>query len=105
MDLLDVSQVTTFESMFEGSAFDQDISAWDFSSATSLANMLNYCSMSTANYDALLTSLDAQAASLTPGLVLGVQNLTYTAAGAGGTARTNLGGAPAFMTFVGDSGV
>jgi len=101
-----VGPATNFSNMFSNSSsFNQDLTGWDLTSATNLTTMLNNCGMSTANYDAFLVNLETQEASLTVGLALGAQGLTYTTAGAGGTARTSLAAAPALMTFTGDSGV
>jgi surface protein len=101
-----VASATNMSNMFGGaSAFDQDLTGWNVGSVTNMATMLDNSGMSTANYDLFLINLDTQSASLTVGLALGAQSLTYTTAGAGGTARTNLTGAPALMSFVGDSGV
>jgi surface protein len=101
-----VASATNLSNMFGGaSAFDQDLTGWLIPNATNLATMLDNCGMSTANYDAFLIMLEAQEASINSGLTLGAQSLTYTSAGAGGTARTGLLGSPALMSFVGDSGV
>lgn len=94
---------TSFANMLSGcSAFDQDLTGMDFGSATNLTTMLDNCGMSTANYDLFLINLDGQ--TINSGLTLGAQSLTYTLAGAGGTARTNLVNNDS-MSFVGDSGV
>lgn len=101
-----VASVTSMANMFSScSAFDQDLTGWLIPNVTNLTTMLDNCGMSTANYDLFLVNLNSQAGSLTVGLTLGAQSLTYTTAGAGGTARTALLGAPALMSFVGDSGV
>ncbi|WP_299899388.1 BspA family leucine-rich repeat surface protein [uncultured Aquimarina sp.] len=51
----DVSEATTFGFMFVGAtAFDQDLSAWDISSAQTMESMLQFTSMSEENYDKTL---------------------------------------------------
>jgi surface protein len=53
----DVSNVTDMRSMFGGAtAFNQDISDWDVSNVTDMGGMFFYATLSTENYDALLTS-------------------------------------------------
>ena len=100
-----VGTCTNFSNMFSGATSFNQYLPWDFSSATNLNTMLDNCGMSTANFDSFLVNLNSQAADLTVGLNLGAQGLTYTSAGAGGTALTALMGAPAFMTFTGVTGV
>jgi hypothetical protein len=59
----DVSSVRDMRSMFQGSAYDQDLSAWDVSSVTHMSGMFQDVTLSTANYDALLIAwaqLDVQ---------------------------------------------
>jgi len=100
----DVASVTSMANMFSScDDFDQDLTGWNLGSVTNLTTMLDNCGMSTANYDLFLINLDGQ--TINSGLTLGAQSLTYTTAGAGGTARTSLVGAPALMTFIGDSGI
>ena len=51
----DVSEVTNFGFMFIGAtAFDQDLSAWDISSARTMESMIRFTSMSEENYDKTL---------------------------------------------------
>lgn len=101
-----VAAATSFNYMFgNASSFNQDLTGLDFGSATNLTTMLDNCGMNTANYDAFLVNMNSQAATINSGLTLGAQGRTYTIGGAGETARTTLGGSPALMSFVGDSGV
>ena len=69
------------------SAFDKDISGWDFNGVTSVAGFCGAGSMSQANYDLLLVSLDAQ--TLTSGLTLDMGTTQYSA-GAPATARASI---------------
>jgi len=74
-------------------AFNQDISSWDFTGlnfTTGLFDFLNNTAMSVANYDALLISLNNQAASMPSGMNFGAAGLDYTRGGAAEAARTNL---------------
>lgn len=58
----DTSKVTNMASMFSGcDVFDQDLGTWDITSLTDAASMLSLVSLSTANYDSLLTGWEAQA--------------------------------------------
>ena len=53
----DVSSVTNMRAMFSlASAFNQNISGWNVSSVTTMRDMFNNATLSTANYDALLSS-------------------------------------------------
>ncbi|WP_271785161.1 BspA family leucine-rich repeat surface protein [Aquimarina algiphila] len=58
-----VSNATNFEFMFVGAtAFDQDLSQWDISSARTMESMIRFTSMSEENYDKTLigwATLDA----------------------------------------------
>ncbi len=69
-------------------AFDQDLGAWDVTGLTDASNFLAGSTLSTANYDALLVGWEGKAVQ--NGVVLSGGNSTYTAAGAGGTARAAL---------------
>ena len=96
-----VASVTNMSNMFGNtSSFDQDLTGWNVGSCTNMSTMFNNSGMSQANYDAYLINCDGQ--TVKPNVTLGAQNISYTAAGAGGTARTNLAGAPDLWTFVGD---
>lgn len=103
-----VPKVTTFASMFlNATAFNQDLGAWDVTitprASLTMTNMLNTCGMNTANYDSTLVGWHAQAPIAS--VVLGASGRTYTAAGAGGTARAALVAAPYNWTITGDTGV
>jgi len=103
-----VPKVTTFASMFVGAtAFNQDLGAWDVTitprASLTMTNMLNTCGMNTANYDSTLVGWHAQGPIAS--VALGASGRTYTAAGAGGTARAALVAAPYNWTITGDSGV
>jgi hypothetical protein len=70
--------VTDMSNMFHGdSAFNQDISAWNVGSLSNADHMFNGAKLSTANYDALLKSWDAQL--LHNGVVFDGGNSTYCA--------------------------
>jgi surface protein len=103
-----VPKVTTFASMFlNANAFNQDLGAWDVTitprASLTMTGMLSTCGMNTANYDATLVAWVAQVPISS--VVLGASGRTYTAAGAGGTARAALVAAPYNWTITGDSGV
>jgi hypothetical protein len=84
----DTSSVQNFSAFLEEcSAFDQDLSGLDFSSATDCTFFLNNAGLSTANYDALLISLDAQ--TLQSGVTFNAGNSFYSPGGAT-TARSNV---------------
>jgi surface protein len=100
----DVSNVTTMKNMFVNSLqFDQDLSSWDVSNVTDMSDMFDGTNISTSNYDSLLVGWDSLP-SLQNGVTFGVNGLTYTSAGAGGTARSNIISNYSW-NFVGDSGV
>jgi hypothetical protein len=110
-DSWDVSTVTNMNQMFDTSlAFNQSIGGFDILSRVgrttiSMTRILFAGTMNTANYDATLIGWDAQIASTIANCgTVGVNGRTYTSAGAGGTARTNLI-ATGLMAFSGDSGV
>jgi len=100
----DVSSVNSMNNMFVNSPlFNQDLGGWDVSNVTGMTNMLNGTNIDTANYDNLLIGWDSLP-SLQNGVTFGVNGLTYTSAGAGGTARSNIISSYSW-SFVGDSGV
>ncbi len=91
---------TNMSNMFGGaSSYDQDMSAWLIPNANNLQTMLDNSGLSQANYDKFLIACDGQ--PVQSGNTLGAQGLTYTAAGAGGTARTSLATTD-LWTFLGD---
>jgi hypothetical protein len=84
----DTSSVTLMSSMFLYSpAFDQDLSGFNISSLTNAASMFLYSGFSTANYDLLLVSWQAQAHN--NGVSFSAGNAKYNA-GAPATAKAGL---------------
>gem|GEM_PF-1427148 len=84
----DVSSVTDMYFMFYFAvSFDQDISSWDVSSVTNMTWMFYNATLSTANYDALLTGWDAL--ELQNNVSFHGGNSMYNA-GAAATARANI---------------
>lgn len=85
----DVSGCSNFGSTFANAvAFDQDIGAWDITGLTAATSMFSGVTLSTANYNALLTGWEAQL-ELT-GVTFHGGNSTHS--GAGTTARGVLTG-------------
>lgn len=85
----DTSNVDDMISAFNGAtAFNQDISSFDVGLVEDMSSMLDGSGLSTANYDLFLISCDAQ--TVLSNVPLGAGGLTYTGAGAGGTARASL---------------
>lgn len=83
-----VSSVTNMNSMFyDATAFDQDISAWQIGAVTDMSDMFNGVTLSTANYDAILTGWATQIVQ--NGVVFHGGNSQYSA-GAAATARQSL---------------
>lgn len=83
----DVSSLANAAGMLRGTPFDQDIGAWPITSMTNAASMLLGTTLSTANYNSLLTGWEAQAVQNNVSFHGG--NATYSA-GAPATARANL---------------
>ncbi|MGX5174215.1 BspA family leucine-rich repeat surface protein [Aliikangiella sp. IMCC44653] len=96
----DVSAVTDMSSMFyNAGAFNQDLSNWDVSAVNDMTNMFANVTLSTANYDALLSSWSVQ--SLQNNVVFNAGNSTYSAFSQG--ARDTLTGT--YSWTVTDGGV
>ena len=75
----DVSNVTDMTSMFsDAAAFNQDIGGWDVSKVTSMSSMFYGATLSTENYDALLTGWSALP-SLQPDVPFHAGNSNYCA--------------------------
>lgn len=98
-----VSKVTNFRGMLRGknsftkNAFNQDLSSWTPVAGTNFIDMLDYSSLSVANYDALLISWAAQ--TLQSGENLGAEGLKYCA---GASARQSLISSQSW-SFTGDA--
>lgn len=82
-----VSGVQNMNNMFQYSVFDQDLSDWEVTSLESAEEMAISGTLSTANYNALLTSWAAQNVQM--GVPLGVGSTQYSP-GAATTGRTSL---------------
>lgn len=86
----DVSNVTDMNSMFRSaSAFNQDIGGWNVRLVTDMTSMFLAATLSTANYNALLTGWEGQSPNLQNGVSFHGGNSKYSA-GAPATARANL---------------
>lgn len=84
-----VSKVTNMANMFRfAGAFNQDIGGWNVSSVLFMTDMFNGVTLSTANYDALLTGWSGR--SVQPNVNFHGGNIKYTAA----AARDVLTGSP-----------
>jgi len=85
----DTSKVTTMYGTFRNAtSFDQDISDWDIAAVTALNIFIQYGTLSTANYDALLIGWNAQ--SVVSGLNADFGNSKYTGGADAAAARANL---------------
>ncbi len=83
----DVSRVKNMSGMFAYSAFNQNIGSWNVSSVTNMGSMFYGATLSTTNYDALLTGWGAQ--TLQSGVYFNGGNSQYSA-GAAATARQSI---------------
>jgi surface protein len=89
-----MQKATQLQSMLSSAtAFNQNLGNWDVISRTgrttiNMTGMLNSSGINTANYDSTLVGWEAQAPVTV--VTLGALGVTYTAAGAGGTARASL---------------
>lgn len=79
----DVSSVTDFASMFAGNtSFDQNLGNWNTRQATTLADMFDGVTLSTANYDGLLTGWMSNGLPIHDHLTFDAGNSTYCAVSA-----------------------
>jgi surface protein len=85
-----VSTVTGMSFMFSGAtSFNQNISSWDINQVSNFSNFMTSATLSTTNYDLLLTGWDGQGAMSFSGTVnFGASK--YTGGGAVATARASL---------------
>ncbi len=84
----DVGSVTDMSWMFSGAtAFNQNLAGWDISSVTSMEDMFANVTLSTANYDAILTAWALQ--TVQSNVLFSAGNSKYSA-GAAATARASL---------------
>ena len=83
-----VSSVTDMRSMFRNAtSFDQDLGSWNITAVSQMDDMFRSVTLSTANYDALLTGWEGQAVS--NNVTFHGGNSKYSA-GAAATARQAL---------------
>jgi surface protein len=93
----DVSAATSMNALFhDATAFNQDLSSWQVQNCSDFTNMLDDSAMSTTNYDALLNGWSALT-FVSTGLQFGAAGVNYTAAGA--AAHGVLTGAPNSWTI------
>ena len=91
-----VGNVTAMSSMFRGAtAFNQPIGNWDVSKVTTMATMFNGVTLSTANYDAILTGWATQTVKST--VTFDGGNSKYSCSAA--ASRAILTGAPKNWTI------
>lgn len=76
-----------FQMFLNCSTLDQDFSTFDFSGVTNITSVMAGCTLSTANYDVLLISLDGQ--TLNPSLSANFGGSQYSA-GAAAAARASI---------------
>jgi surface protein len=99
----DVSNVTSLSNMlYSANSFNQDLGSWDVSNVSGFSDFMAYCGISTLNYDNTLIGWSSL--TLQTGRYFGAYGLTYTSAGAGGTARSSIISNYSW-SFVGDTGV
>ncbi len=69
----------TFQMFYFASKFNEDLSSWDISSLENASNMLDYCGMSTENYDKLLIEWNkqVQAGTANQNVEFGASELKY----------------------------
>jgi surface protein len=74
----DVSSVSNMSYMFyNNTSFDQDVGAWDVSSVTDATDMFYGATLSTANYDSLLSGWTSLGLSLHTGVPFNAGNSTF----------------------------
>jgi surface protein len=96
LELWDVSHITNMSSMFRFAlAFNQPIGNWNVSKVTTMSAMFNGVTLSTANYDALLTGWATQA--IKSGVTFDGGNSKYSCTAI--AARAVLTGAPKNWTI------